>query len=232
MSLVDGQELLAALRSRLQGEGLHIVLPVSAAAFDGVAAGAGSPRLSSLMEAARAAVVVGDGGGRFFQRFAAASADGRTPPHPPDPLDAFTQFVVARAVEAAWGGWSPKVAWRLFYPFPRANPALPFQRVGAAAGLPPPGPLGLQVHPRFGPWWAYRALVTVSFPLQSEAALAAGAVRENGFVYGPCLTQRRLGPPCDERCAARARCPVGTAARYSDDQLAFHMRASLRLRGP
>ena len=87
-------------------------------------------------------------------------------------------------------------------------------------------------------------MLVVSFPLPTEAVLAAscpgcprpcvaacpaGAVSPSGFFQEPCSARRRLGPPCDESCDARVSCPVGPAAAYSDRQLAFHMRASLRL---
>ena len=252
MSQVDGQELLAALRSRLAEEGLGIVLPLPGATFNEVAAGTGSPGLTELLPEARAAIVVGDGGPSFFERFetdrrAAPLGIARGGPGPSwssDPLDAYTVAVLERGVAAAWTVWSSTVTWRVFHPFIDATPALPFQRLGAAAGVPAPGPLGIQVHPHFGPWWAYRALLVVSFPLRTEASLAAscpgcsrpcvaacpaGAVSASGFFQEPCTARRRLGPPCDEHCVARVSCPVGPSARYSDRQLAFHMRASLRL---
>ena len=64
-------------------------------------------------------------------------------------------------VEEVVGG----TEFEVFHPFASERVHLPFQRLGRAAGLPPPGPLGVQVHPRFGPWWAYRALVALAVPV-------------------------------------------------------------------
>src|SRR5690606_40292919 len=50
--------------------------------------------------------------------------------------------------------------WRVAIRFPfwnEPNP-LPFQAIARAAGLAP-SLLGLDLHPRYGPWIAYRALV-------------------------------------------------------------------------
>jgi hypothetical protein len=141
---------------------------------------------------------------------------------------------------------------RLFFPFTSSLPALPFQRLGRAAGIGAPGPLGLQIHPSYGPWWAYRALLALALegeaaalveaPIDVErlpgpigcegcdapcvAACPAGAVRLAGFSIGGCHAHRRVAPECQRSCIARIRCVRGPEQRYSDEQLAFHMTAS------
>ena len=144
----------------------------------------------------------------------------------------------------------------MFHPFTGPSlgsaPVLPFQRLGRAAGLGAPGPLGLQIHPRFGPWWAYRALIAVAAdadivddiiggavddpprgdlcvgcPAPCVAACPAGAVRLGGFSIAACHARRLTAPACRLSCDARIRCVVGTEHRYSDEQLAFHMAASM-----
>ena len=76
----------------------------------------------------------------------------------PNPLDRFTRAAITAARRAALG--HPGRA-RLLFPFTDSVPALPFQRLGRAAGLGAPGPLGLQIHPSYGPWWAYRGLIAL-----------------------------------------------------------------------
>jgi len=175
---------------------------------------------------ARGAVLVGDGGGEFFSRFLAAGG-GET-----DPLDSYTRRVVRGVVEEVVGGNGCEV----FHPFASERVHLPFQRLGRAAGLPAPGPLGVQVHPRFGPWWAYRALVTLAVPIAREGALAESCPGCAGPCVNDCTEHALDGGRwvagglrgeivCGDACGARLRCPVGTKARYSSEQMAFHARA-------
>jgi len=217
-----------------------VLLPLDAAAFDAACAPvAPGLRLRTILAGARAALIVGSGGRRFFDLFAQQAperGDGRR-----DPLDRFTRRVVAAAVAAALEPL--EVGYALRFPFlTEAGAHLPFQRLGRAAGLGAPGPLGLQIHPGYGPWWAYRALVVVDVPLPTQAppgdacagcpapcvtACPAGAVQVSGFVTPACHARRLEAEPCRRSCAARIACVRGPEHRYSDEQLAFHMDASM-----
>jgi hypothetical protein len=235
-ALGRGEEVLRRLRERLRAEGLHVVLPMGADAFDAISAAVGAPRLGELLEGARSAVLIGDGGGEFFARFRAAtgSEEGTSCGNEAHPLDAFTRIRVAVAVREILDAQG--IGFAVFHPFLRERVQLPFQRLGQAAGLPAPGPLGIQVHPTFGPWWAYRALVALSTTLAREAELGAACPS----CARPCVNdcaQHASAPDrgargggtvsagCGDGCGARRRCPVGVAYGYSDDQLAFHTRA-------
>jgi epoxyqueuosine reductase QueG len=196
-----------------------------------------------LLPGARAAVIVGSGGPAFFDRFAAESpeaADGM-----PNPLDRYTKRIAdAVAAEAL----APRaVSHALYFPFDGAEPLIPFQRLGRAAGLGGPGPLGLQIHPVFGPWWAYRALVIVDRELPASAPIGDGcagcdapcvaacpahAVARAGFAVAACHARRLAAEPCRLSCAARIACVRGPAHRYADAELAFHMAASMPKRLP
>jgi hypothetical protein len=226
------------LAGALGAVGLNVLMPLDAAAFDAACAPvAPSLRLDALLPGARAALVVGSGGGAFFDAFRRApmARDGRA-----HPLDRYTRAVTTAAVPAALAPLG--IAHALYFPFTDAIPALPFQRLGRAAGLGAPGPLGLQIHPVYGPWWAYRALVTVSAPLPRRppigdgcagceapcvGACPVGAVQCSGFRIPECHARRRAGGDCRLSCAARIACVRGPEQRYSDAQLAFHMAASL-----
>ena len=208
-------------------------MPLDAAAFDLAAA---PLRLDALLPGAVCAVIVGAGGRAFFQRFSQAPErrDGG-----PDPLDRYTARAVAVAVAAALAGAGARYA--IGHPF-GGDPVIPFQRLGRAAGLGGPGPLALQIHPTYGPWWAYRALVVLDQPVPAApapgdgcagcsapcvAACPAGAVARTGFDVRACHAHRRVAPACYDSCAARLACIRGPEQRYEDQQLAFHMRASM-----
>jgi hypothetical protein len=232
------------LRRQLDDAGLNVTLSLSAAAFDAACAPVSSVRLAQLLAHGKSALLVGSAGRVFFERFWAATggADGRS-----SPLDRFTRTAVEGAVTATLGGAGGEgaegeVGYRILFPFVDSQPALPFQRLGQAAGLGAPGPLGIQIHPRFGPWWAYRALIILSTALPDEAAVGDGcagcdapctaacpahAVAVTGFGFAACRARRLEDPACHFACAARSRCIRGPEHAYSARQLAFHMSASM-----
>ena len=220
-----------------------MVVPLGAAAFDAACAPVSALTLGGLLPGARAAAIVGSGGPAFFDRFASGSPEaGDGAPHP---LDRFTKRTADSAAAAALSALG--VAHAVYFPFDGAEPLIPFQRLGRAAGLGGPGPLGLQIHPVFGPWWAYRALVVVDRALPPRppigdgcagchapcvAACPAHAVARAGFTVAACHARRLTAEPCRLSCAARIACVRGPEHRYTDAQLAFHMVASMPKRLP
>lgn len=257
----ETSRLVDRMRRSLAAAGFNILLPLSPAAFDAALAaaapapssrgveGAPSPpaRLAELLPAATGAIIIGSGGRDLFALFQAApeARDGR-----PDPLDRYTRRAVTSALNELFGAGAGDGAptHRVFFPFTDSLPALPFQRLGRAAGIGAPGPLGLQIHPVFGPWWAYRGLVALADqafvpgdasaahpegPVGCDgcdapcvAACPGGAVRVTGFSVVDCHAHRRVAPECHLSCVARIRCVRGPEHRYSEQQLAFHMTAS------
>jgi epoxyqueuosine reductase QueG len=228
-----------ALERGLGALGLNVLMPLAPPAFDAACALATPDvRLDRLLPGARAALVVGSGGPAFFDRFAREAAEAHD--GAPNPLDRFTMRVVNAAVADALA--RPVVAHSTYFPFTTSQPLIPFQRLGRAAGLGGPGPLGLQIHPVFGPWWAYRALVVVDRELPPApapgdgcagcdapcvTACPAGAVAVTGFDVPACHARRLSVDACRLSCAARIACVRGPEHHYSDRQLAFHMAASM-----
>ena len=221
------------LRLALEALGLNVLLPLDVAAFDAAAA---PLRLEALLASPGGALVVGAGGRPFFQGFVASpeARDGEG-----HPLDRYTARVIAAAVSGALAGTGIRHA--IGYPF-GVEPFIPFQRLGRAAGLGGPGPLALQIHPVFGPWWAYRALIVLDrrfgpapvlgdacagCPAPCVAACPGGAVNRAGFQIAACHAHRVAADECRLSCAARIACIRGPEHRYADEQLAFHMRASM-----
>jgi hypothetical protein len=224
----------AALAGAFGTLGLNVLLPLSREAFEAAAA---PLRLADFLAGAGGALIVGSGGPAFFDRFEREpeAADGA-----PNPLDRYTARVVAGAARAALEPLA--IAHAVGFPFVDSRPLIPFQRIGRAAGLGGPGPLGLQIHPQFGPWWAYRALIVLDRPLPPApppgdgcagcaapcvAACPAGAVRRSGFEVAACHARRLVAEPCRLSCDARIACVRGPEYRYRDVELAFHMRASM-----
>jgi hypothetical protein len=203
--------------------------------------------LAEHLPTVASAVVIGDGGGSFFEGFL-ANGDLTSP----DPLDRYTAAVVDRAVTRGLGGPSSRARapWLPLYPFAWRRPFVPLAKLGMAAGLPAPGPLGLQVHPLFGPWWAYRAVLLLSEDLAGPPppslpspcsgcaapcvpACPGGAVSTQGFSVSACGDERLRDRGCALSCEARLRCVAGPEHRQPEVQRRFHLAASLvQLRRP
>jgi len=124
------------------------------------------------------------------------------------------------------------------------NPCpLPMTRLADACGLGRLSPVGLVVHPEFGPWIALRAVVLVrtqetflsnqvphpclgcSAPCALQARWARGLAavrphRQAQLPLGPVLPS--LSARARRWLAVRDVCPLGTSHRYSPAQISYH----------
>jgi ferredoxin-like protein FixX len=155
----------------------------------------------------------------------------------PDPVDNYT----IRALGNFFGNDAIIV-----YP---TNRLIPLQALGKLAGWHYDSPLGLGIHPVFGLWFAYRAVIMsrADFtPLASELdvqtgppcqscrdkpcinACPASAAVKSGFKVQLC-SDYRMEPDssCHSRCISRLACPVGRDHRYLPEQMAYHYGHSL-----
>jgi len=133
--------------------------------------------------------------------------------------------------------------------------AVPLIALGEQAGWSTASPLGLGLHPKYGPWFAYRALVRTDRPLQTPQHAAANTVAlsastsaciscvstpcvgacpgtavslANDFNVSACAEFRmQQNSTCKEQCHARNACPIGQQHRYSEEQRAYHMTHAL-----
>lgn len=187
-------------------------------------------------EGARFVILIGNAGPDMFRRFARERDPSR------QAMNDWTRDVVqhlARDLDA-----------EAVYPFDM-DPPWPFLTWARRGGAGHVSPLGLNIHPTYGLWHAYRAalLFPVAFdlPRQSlgkhpcEACLdkpcltACPVSAFNGTTYDVPACARHLasaeGKPCMSRgCLARHACPVGQGFAYAPAQAEFHMRAFLAAR--
>lgn len=177
-------------------------------------------------------ILIGNVGPDMFSRFVRSGAPT---------MDEWTRVVVDRL--------AADLGARAVFPFDK--PALPFLTWARMAGAGHVSPLGLNIHPTYGLWHAYRAAllfpVEFDFPRSSVGAhpcescldkpcLSACPVKAfDGSSYdvaacGACL-KSDAGQTCMEGgCLARAACPVGKTYHYSKPQTQFHMRAFREIR--
>lgn len=153
--------------------------------------------------------------------------------------------------------WSARALGELAAPLgaavllPGDRPPHPFQDWAMRAEPVHRSPLGILIHPDYGPWHAYRGALCLaerlalpppdSRPSPCErcaerpclGSCPVGAFTRRGYDDAACATHvsSASGGECLGRgCLARRACPVGSAHRYGDHQQRFHMAAFLRTR--
>jgi methylmalonic aciduria homocystinuria type C protein len=219
-SAVDWRACATRLAAALAAPGLDIVHPFPVAAFNDRADAA--QRLPDLGRADALGVLIGNTRALWAPFVAACAADPALRASA-DPVDRYVERCVGAAVDAL--GIRGIVRWAHAPP-----PRLPIQRLADATGLAPLSPVGLNVHPVYGPWLALRAAVVLD--VAAPPALPAAALP-----CGDC--PRTCGPAFDRaRAAQRGRfglartwrlwlavrdaCPIGRAHRYDEAQIRYH----------
>jgi ferredoxin len=196
--------------------------------FESVAADA-------LLGNARFVILIGNAGPAMFRRFARERNPAK------NLLDEWTKSVID-PLAADLGALA-------VYPFDK--PPQPFLTWARRGGAGHTSPLGLNIHPVYGLWHAYRAalLFPVAFdlprnnpgdnPCDSCAAkpcLSACPVSAfDGSSYDVQTCGKHImsdaGASCmTAGCKARLACPVGTGFVYEIPQRQFHMKAFLKAR--
>lgn len=210
------------LHGALEGAGLDLVSVLALDRLD--------PPLATAIRAASGyeddlaslrAVVIGNRGGRIWQSMTPAQ---RRADHP---LDEYSESRVREAFRAL----GPTADSRLVYP---GDCGFSLLALGRACGWGEPSWLGVYIHPAFGTWFAFRAVVVTRLLLreavldpasdaclhcETRDCLAACPVDAPGppgqFGLAACAGYRlEEDSPCARRCLAREACPVGVRDRY------------------
>lgn len=185
---------------------------------------------------ARFVILMGNAGPDMFRRFARERDPSR------HKMDDWTRDTVERL--------AADLDAKACYPFDM-DPPWPFLTWARRAGAGHVSPLGLNIHPDYGLWHAYRAalLFPVAFDIPARRAvtspclscadkpcLSACPVKAfDGTQYDvpACAAHLRSseGEDCMTRgCLARHACPVGQGHVYAPQQAQFHMRSFLAAR--
>ena len=185
-------------------------------------------------------ILIGNAGAAMWRAFA-PFIDGD-----PNPLDRWTRRIVDPVAD--WLGA------RAVYPFD--DPPPPIQRWAMQAERLRPSPLGILIHPQYGLWHAYRAVLVFHDGVESEHEALQSTPEEtpahpcDSCIEKPCLKTCPVGAfstavydlsacapylagieggSCTSGgCQARNACPVGREWRYTEAQIAFHMAAFAR----
>lgn len=244
----DARPIFAAIRAAAERHGLNLAAAVPVERYD--AAVKPAARAALIDPAARSIVVLGNGGGALWAALKAHAARNPGWWERENPLDDFTREAVER--DAAALARAAGLRCTVAYPFMNGAPALDFVTLARTAGIAGPSILGVAVHPRFGPWIAFRAALLLDALLDAPgdaagfdpcpgcatrsciAACPAGAVSfPSGWDVPRCLTHRvEQEADCAGRCHARVACVLGPEHRYPEGELAYHQMRALRAMRP
>jgi hypothetical protein len=179
---------------------------------------------------AKSVLLIGNAGPDMFIRFSRERNPGS------DSLDEWTKATVDRLAQGI--GAIP------LYPF--GAPVHPFLTWARRAGTSFVSPLGLNIHPTYGLWHAYRAALvftsSLDLPNFSKAispcdscsekpclkTCPVSAFAKNNYDVKSCGLHilSDAGTSCmSHGCQARLACPIGKGYEYSVQQKQFHMKA-------
>lgn len=141
------------------------------------------------------AALVGNAGPSMWRSFDASDEkiDGN-----PDPLDRWTRKVVTKIGDEAG----------LVSRFPSDKPWWPFQRISARVMGLKQSPLGILIHPEYGLWHAFRALLLVE-PETEIVSHLKGLSPDPEAVIHPC--DSCMDKPCISACPVDAFGSIGAA---------------------
>ena len=212
-SVPNSHRLIAALGHSLTVGGVDLIAVFPSEKWD--------PEDRSLLVGARSVIVVGSSGQSLWKRFTAWAAEAPRARLVDDlhPLDRYVTTVLDRgdALLAQAG-----VRARRFEPTLACVPRLDFRRLAELSGLGSRSPIGMIIHPVYGPWWALRGAWIVERALAETPPLA----RPCDGCPAPCratIPAGTEGTIAAATPAARGAC-VLSQHRYSDEQLDYHMR--------
>ncbi len=186
-------------------------------------------------------LLLANAGGAFWEAMTSRERDNARVGN--NPVDNFSVAIAKKIIAA---GEQTQDA-QILYP----GYSVPLIKLGELSGWSTPSPLGLGLHPEYGPWFAYRALIKSTEPLQPiqnlqhiakasspclscadtpcvSACPASATSKDKVFDIDRCVSQRlATDSSCKTQCHARNACPVGQAYRYSEQQREYHMTHAL-----
>ncbi|MEM7429974.1 MAG: hypothetical protein AAF441_28230 [Pseudomonadota bacterium] len=209
----------------------HAVEEASFTVLGACAPGAGDP----VPAGCKTLVLIGNAGPAMWRRFVRERAK------PDTTMDSWTEGVLAELAH--------QLGCTVLFPF--AKPPLPFLTWAQKAKAGFVSPLGMNIHPDYGLWHAFRGALAVPAALDlpdpdgrpspcdactQRACLSTcpvGAFDGRSYDVDRCAAHiaTPAGADCLNRgCRARLACPAGADYRYLPEQAHFHMSAFLAAR--
>jgi epoxyqueuosine reductase len=235
--------LLQNITDALSPHGLNLIGTTTVANYEALVPA--QYQVAALMAHAKTLIVIGNGGGDFWQGFRTyCDAHPGFRENREHPLDDYTVAVIETTLTPLLH--ETKATYRYLYPFRFWTEPVSFMHLAQAAGLAGPSILGVMIHPHYGPWIALRAAVLLDqecaappvaagfdpCPTCTERACitacpARAISSEKGWDIPACVQHRlQVTTDCIDSCQARYHCVYGREHRYPLDELRYHQRQS------
>ena len=226
MSNLAWQPLSAQIAEAASDAGFDLILPFGVAHYN-----AGAPEAERLVTLGRAnalGILFGNTR-RLWPAFTRAYASELAISGAAQPLDTYTVSRLSGALAQATSLRSQLVFSHVTQPR-----AFPIQRLAERVGLAALSPSHLVIHPQLGPWLALRAVAVIDVegpetaptpaarPCQTCSAPCVAALEHAVSLSGNHLSSAAIAAHAAAWIAVRDACPVGTAARYGENQLRYH----------
>lgn len=162
--------------------------------------------------------------------------------HEQHPLDAYSRLHLTRAAEVVANRLG--VEHQVRFSFDPPPFAVAIQRLAVLAGAAELSPIGLCVHPSYGPWLSLRAAIVLALPGPEPSVPSSPTCsdcrgkpclgpREKVMAMGAAdVTREQLAEHWQAWLAMRDACPIGRAARYGDPQIRYHYLKDRSVLGP
>lgn len=157
-----------------------------------------------------------------------------------NPIDGFT----CQTIQQFFSDQHKDMHYEILYP---NGPLLNLQKLGSLAGWHHPSPFMVGVNQKWGPWFAYRAVILADSDFKTTkewtspspcsfcsdkpciTKCPAKAYENNKLVLEKCIRYRKQpDSQCKDKCLSRLACPVGRSHRYEKDQMAYHYGISMK----
>ncbi len=218
--------IFSRFRERLLAGGFDIVIPFRAGTYNDAVAP--EYRLAAFDRPGSLVVLVGNTR-RFWNPFVTAFETDRSLRDDPHPVDLYAERQVTDAARTT--GTPFELRWAHL----RAGPPAAVQKAAAVAGFAMTSPSSLTVHPDYGPWIAWRALV--AFDVAGPAATPSLPADTCSGCEAPCVKALNRALACQPAqnpgnaeglshwklwLEVRDACPLGKNWRYGENQIRYH----------
>ncbi len=146
-------------------------------------------------------ILVGMGGGKFFNKNAAHFLKTK------NPMDDTAKDFIIKKLDLSID--------HIHSIYPDSNYHFPLQKLSRELGISKMSPLGIDIHPRFGLWFSFRFVF-----IYPELELSINSLE---FI-SPCesCVEKKCLRSGQSFTEARLSCPFKSEERYSDAQILFH----------
>ena len=232
------REILQAARTFLTDHGFNIAEPALVENLDSRNKSVGHIRTHYANM--RSLIFVANGGSILWEQFSKWRIQQK--PDLQHPLDTYTKTTLEALKTLLL---EKNIGVETIFPFYQEKVWFNFQNLAEGLNITRASPLGLHLHPTYGPWLSFRGLLLLDQPWEKGivantvenfdpcptcnkpciSTCPAQALTVKGADITKCYTYR-LSPasPCVDRCLAREACPVGKEHQFPREAIAFHYR--------